>query len=135
VGVYSVSKTRPSRTRCWSSLRSALAACAYLSPIPARTIVAGHGAPCDGALIPTTITYLEFVLTTAEAGRVAGLTPLEVARDLDLDEYAGWLDSERIVGNLHRAYRDLDRSGDEVDLLAALRDMIDYNGGKPSCYA
>ncbi|MCW2855307.1 MAG: fold metallo-hydrolase [Marmoricola sp.] len=107
-----------------------------VAPIPAKTIVSGHGAPSDRALITTMVGYLEFVLATAEAGRAAGLTPLEVARDVDLGEYAGWLDSERIVGNLHRAYRDLDGTGDQLDLIAALGDMITYNGGKPlSCYA
>jgi cyclase len=107
-----------------------------VATLPASTIVPGHGAPCDQALIATTIGYLEFVLSTAKAGRASGLTPLEAARDLDLGEYGDWLDSERIVGNLHRAYIDLDASGAAVDLRAALRDMIDYNGGRPlSCYA
>jgi cyclase len=107
-----------------------------VATIPARTIVAGHGPPTDGVLIATTIGYLEFVLATAKAARDAGLTPLEAAREVDLGEYADWLDHERIVGNLHRAYRDLDGSGAEVDVIAALRDMIEYNGGRPlSCYA
>ncbi len=64
--------------------------------------------PCDASLITTTIGYLEFVLATATAGRAAGPAPLETARETDLGQYAGWLDSERIVGNLHRAYRGLD---------------------------
>jgi cyclase len=104
--------------------------------VPARTIVPGHGAPCDASLITTTIGYLEFVLATAEAGRAAGLTPLEAARHTDLGEYAEWLDSERIVGNLHRAYSDLDPSNDAVDVYGALLDMVAFNGGKPlSCSA
>jgi cyclase len=104
--------------------------------IPARTIVPGHGSPCDHALIDATIAYLEFVLATAKAGRAAGLSPLQTAREVDLGEYAGWLDRERIVGNLHRAYRDLDGVRGELDLPAALLDMVDYNGGRPlSCYA
>jgi cyclase len=107
-----------------------------VASIPARTIVPGHGAPCDQALVAKTVGYLEFVLATAKAGRAAGLSPLETAREVDLGEYAGWLDSERIVGNLHRAYRDLDGSGDELEVRAALLDMIAYNDGKPlSCYA
>jgi cyclase len=104
--------------------------------VPARTIVPGHGAPCDGSLITATIGYLEFVLATAKAGRAAGLTPLQTAQESDLGEYAEWLDSERLVGNLHRAYRDLEPSDSDVDVIAALRDMITYNGGQPlSCYA
>jgi cyclase len=104
--------------------------------VPARTIVPGHGAPCDQSLITTTIGYLEFVLSTATAARSAGLTPLEAARETDLGEYADWLDSERIVGNLHRAYRDLDPAGGELDTYGALADMVAYNGGKPlTCYA
>jgi cyclase len=104
--------------------------------VPARTIVPGHGAPCDAALITTTIGYLEFVLAAAVSGRAAGLTPLEAAQETDLGEYAEWLDSERIVGNLYRAYSDLDQADEAVDVYGALRDMVTFNGGKPlACYA
>jgi cyclase len=107
-----------------------------VAPIPATVIVPGHGAPCDRELIGTVVGYLEFVLAAARQGRAAGLSPLELARDTDLGEYAGWLDRERIVGNLHRAYSDLDPAHPRVDLAGALRDMVAYNGGVPlSCYA
>jgi cyclase len=106
-----------------------------VAPIPARVIVPGHGAPCDHELITTVVGYLEFVLDTARQGIEAGLAPLDLARQTDLGEYGGWLDRERIVGNLHRAYADLG-ARDGVDLLAALKDMVTFNGGKPlSCYA
>ena len=106
-----------------------------MAPIPARVIVPGHGAPCDHALITTVAGYLEFVLATAKKGIDAGLAPLDLARQTDLGEYDGWLDRERIVGNLHRAYADLG-ARDGVDLLAALKDMVTFNGGHPlSCYA
>jgi cyclase len=106
-----------------------------VAPIPARTIVPGHGAPCDRQLIGTIVGYLEFVLATAEKGIAAGLSPLELARQTDLGGYAGWLDGERIVGNLHRAYTDLGAAAD-VDVIAALTDMVQYNNGEPlSCSA
>ena len=104
--------------------------------IPARTIVPGHGAPCDYRLTGTVVGYLEFVLATAEKGIEAGLSPLELARQADLGEYAAWLDSERIVGNLHRAYADLGAAKTDVDVVSALRDMVTYNHGRPlSCFA
>jgi len=106
-----------------------------VAPIPARVIVPGHGAPCDHELITTVVGYLEFVLDTARQGIEAGLAPLDLAQQTDLGPYDGWLDRERIVGNLHRAYADLG-AGDGVDLLAALKDMVTFNGGQPlSCYA
>jgi cyclase len=104
--------------------------------IPAATIVAGHGAPCDHRLIGIVVGYLEFVLATAAKGIDAGLSPLDLARQVDLGEYAEWLDSERIVGNLHRAYADLGAAKPDVDAVAALRDMVEYNHGQPlSCFA
>jgi len=107
-----------------------------LAPIPARVIVPGHGRPCGSELIATVLGYLRFVLEAAREGMSAGLSPLAVAGDLDLGEYTGWLDSERIVGNLHRAYADLDPTSPDVDVLAALGDMVAFNGGRPlSCYA
>ena len=106
-----------------------------VAPIPARTIVPGHGSPCGRDLIDTVVSYLTFVLETAREGINAGLSPLDTARETDLGEYAGWLDRERIVGNLHRAYCDLG-GGPEVDIRAALKDMVAYNGGRPlPCYA
>jgi cyclase len=106
-----------------------------VEPIPARTIVPGHGSPCGRELIGTVVGYLRFVLDSAREGLAAGLSPLETARQADLGEYAGWLDRERIVGNLHRAYHDLDPGRAEPDLVAALTDMVAFNGGPLSCYA
>ncbi|MFY9888581.1 MAG: MBL fold metallo-hydrolase [Streptosporangiaceae bacterium] len=107
-----------------------------VAPIPAAAIVPGHGAVCGPDLIGTVVGYLRFVLEIARRGLAAGVPPLDAARDTDLGEYAGWLDSERIVGNLHRAYWDLDPSRGKPDLFAALSDMVAYNGGRPlSCRA
>jgi cyclase len=103
---------------------------------PAETIVPGHGAPCTGALIEDIVGYLRFVLDLARRGREAAMSPLEVAQETDLGQYGGWLDAERIVGNLHRAYNDLDPTAGPLDVPAALADMVTYNGGRPlTCYA
>ena len=107
-------------------------------PLGARTIVAGHGPICGPELIDDVIGYLRFVQEVAAGGRDAGLTPLEAARETDLGVYAALLNAERIVGNLHRAYADLDggECGAPIDLIAAMGDMMAYNGGRPlSCYA
>lgn len=107
-----------------------------VAPIPARVIVPGHGPLCDREMIDIIVGYLEFVLAVAERGRNAGLSPLDTARDTDLGEYSHWLDSERIVGNLHRAYADLDPTQGDVDIRGALADMVAFNGGRLlSCYA
>ncbi|MGY1812346.1 MBL fold metallo-hydrolase [Blastococcus sp. SYSU D00820] len=105
---------------------------------PADVIVPGHGQPCGPELIDDVIDYLRLVQTAAREGSAAGLTPLETARDLDLGRFAGLLDAERIVGNLHRAYAELGEAerGVRIDVAAALADMVTFNGGRPlSCYA
>jgi cyclase len=102
------------------------------------TIVPGHGPVAGPDLIDDVLGYLRFVQAAARAGHDAGLTPLETARELDLGEYADLLDRERIVGNLYRAYAELDGGplGQNIDGLAALTDMVTYNGGRPlTCLA
>jgi len=63
----------------------------------------------------------------------AGVPPLEAARATDLGPFAGWADSERLVGNLHRACAELGGTppGAPIDIGAALADMVTYNGGAP----
>jgi cyclase len=109
-----------------------------VKPLGARTIVPGHGAVSGPELIDDVLGYLRFVQDTARAGKAAGLTPLDAAREADLGPYADLLDAERIVGNLHRAYAELDGAerGAPLDIVAALSDMVTYNGGKAlTCYA
>jgi cyclase len=99
-----------------------------------ETVVPGHGEVCGPEVLERCAAYLDFVLATAESAREAGLTPLEAARETDLGGFADLLDQERIVGNLYRAYADLDGRLD-VDLAAALADMITYNGGPLTTHA
>jgi cyclase len=109
-----------------------------IRPLGATTIVAGHGPVCGPSLIDDALGYLRFVQDVASRGTAAGLTPLEAARETDLGEYAGLLDPERIVGNLHRAYAEINGAehGAPIDIMAAFADMITYNGGRPlTCHA
>ena len=107
-------------------------------PLGARTIVAGHGPVSGPELIDDVLGYLRFVQDLAGRAHAAGLTPLAAARESDLGPYADLLDAERIVGNLHRAYSELDgrERGAALDVPAVLADMVAYNGGRPlTCYA
>jgi cyclase len=84
------------------------------------------------------LAYLRFVQQTARQAKAAGLSPLDAARATDLGAFKDLLDSERIVGNLHRAYLELDGAerGAPVDLAGVLGEMVAYNGGRSlSCHA
>jgi cyclase len=108
-------------------------------PLGAQTIVPGHGPVFSGqGPVDATLDYLRFVLGVAAGAVAAGLSPLAAARDADLGRFAGWPDAERIVGNLHRACAELTGTprGGPIDVVAALADMVAYNGGAPlSCRA
>jgi cyclase len=101
----------------------------WLRGFGARTLVPGHGPVCGPGAIDDVESYLRFVQDTAQRGQAAGLSPLDLARQTDLGQFATLTDSERIVGNLHRAYAD--STGTPLDTLAALRDMVAYNNGQP----
>ena len=115
------------------SLSGSIAALEWLRAFGAKTLVPGHGPVCGPAAIDDVQAYLHFVQETARRGKQAGLAPLDLARQTDLGRFAELTDPERIVGNLHRAYAELDGAppGAEIDTAAALRDMIAYNGGQP----
>jgi cyclase len=109
-----------------------------LRPLGARTLVPGHGPVCGPGVIDDVLAYLRFVQRTAREAKAEGLSPLQAARAVDLGEFKDLLDAERIVGNLHRAYLELDggERGAPIDLVQALGDMVAYNGGRPlTCHA
>jgi cyclase len=109
-----------------------------LRPLGARTLVPGHGPVCGPEVIDDMLAYLRFVQDLARRATAADLSPLDAARQADLGEFKDLLDAERVVGNLHRAYLELDGAerGAPVDLARAFGEMVAYNGGRPlTCHA
>jgi cyclase len=119
------------------SLVGAIEAVEALAALHARTIVPGHGPICGPEVIDEVLGYLRFIERLAQRAIAADVGPLEAARSVDLGDYAGLLDSERIVANLHRACAELRGAprGAPIDRAAALRDMVTYNGGRLRCHA
>jgi cyclase len=114
------------------SVSGALEAVQALTAFGAATIVPGHGPVAGPELIDDVLAYLRFLDDLARRGHAAGLTPLQTAREADLGRFAELSDGERLVGNLHRAFAELDGAprGAPIDLVAALIDMVAYNGGR-----
>ena len=77
--------------------------------------------------------YLRFIQELARKGFDVGSSPLESARLADLGRFAPWHDTERLAGNLHRAYSEIrgESLGVSIELGPIVADMIDYNGGRP----
>ncbi|WP_116116198.1 MBL fold metallo-hydrolase [Austwickia chelonae] len=114
------------------SVAGALDTLDWLGGFEAEVMVPGHGPVLRGtaqisSCLEDTRRYLEFVLDRARAGLTAGATPLEVAVETELGEYADRPDAERLVLNLHRAYTDL--AGTPFDLLGAFKDALAWHGG------
>jgi cyclase len=114
--------------------RAALDVVRELEP---AVILPGHGPACGLEVVDTVDAYLGFVQDTASRGKAAKLAPLELAKETDLGAFAELSEQERLVGNLHRAYAELDGTewGAPIDLVAAITGMIAYNGEPIRCFS
>lgn len=112
-------------------------AMSFLRRFTATTIVPGHGEVCGPEHIEVVDSYFAFVEQTAAEAHAAGLSPMQAAREAELGEFAELSDGERLVANLHRAYAEIDGlpPGGDLDLTAAIGDMITWNGGPIRCFA
>jgi cyclase len=120
------------------SLSGSLRAIERLRTLQPQLVLSGHGKVAGPEVLDTNAEYLRWLSGVADAGKRAGLSPLELARATELGEYAGLLDSGRIVANLHRAYAEIDgaQPGDPVDVLAAFEDISQLAGGRrPASWA
>ena len=115
------------------SISGSLVALERLRQFGAETIVPGHGPVCGPEVIDEMEAYLRFVQDRAKDAFAADLSPLHAARLIDLERFTDWHDSERIAGNLHRAYSELrgEPEGTVLDLGPIAQDMVAYNGGQP----
>ncbi|MFF7335520.1 MBL fold metallo-hydrolase [Streptomyces sp. NPDC090306] len=119
------------------SITGSLKALQRLRALGATVVVPGHGPVGGPELIDATAAYVRRIQEIARDGLRRGLTPLRAAREADLGAFAGLLDAERLVGNLHRAYAEAEglAPGARIDVAASFGEMVELHGGLPSCHA
>lgn len=115
------------------SVAGSLAVLDRIVEFDADVVVPGHGPPCALDVVAGVGAYLRWVQEAAEEAYPSGASPLDTARQLDLGDFAALTDSERLVGNLHRAFAECAgaRPGADIDLASAFADMYAFNGDRP----
>ncbi|HZR79489.1 MAG TPA: MBL fold metallo-hydrolase [Candidatus Binatia bacterium] len=105
-----------------------IAALERIAALDADTIVPGHGPVCGEEGPLEMRDYLAYVRAESRAHFDAGRSIAEAAAQIDLGPYAGWLESERIVFQIDRAYREFrgepfDAPVDFVRLAGAMAEL------------
>jgi cyclase len=100
-----------------------IAALRRLLEMDIETVVPGHGPLTDKSGLAERLHYLEVVTAESRARYDAGMSVDEAAHDMVLDEFAGWIDAERLYVNVHTLYRDFAGDPNPGDVLAMFAGM------------
>ena len=84
-----------------------LRACDRILEMDVDTIVPGHGPITDKKGVIEVKGYLEYIYQEAQKRYEIGMSAQEAAKDIYLDRYATWTDSERIAVNVASIFREL----------------------------
>jgi 2-keto-4-pentenoate hydratase/2-oxohepta-3-ene-1,7-dioic acid hydratase in catechol pathway/glyoxylase-like metal-dependent hydrolase (beta-lactamase superfamily II) len=103
-----------------------VAACDAMIALDAPTVVPGHGPITDPDGIRAVRGYLVHVAEQAETAYRKGLSFVEAADNIDLGEYASWLDAERVVINVYQRYRELDAGTPQLPAMGLLAMQADW---------
>jgi cyclase len=119
------------------SVSGSLDAIARLRALDPETIVPGHGRVGGKELLDQNEGYLLWLQQLAKEGVQSGTSVLDLAAASPLGEFAELLDSERLIGNLHRAYAEQAGlpPGAPLEVLKAFQEMVAYHGQLPDCHA
>jgi len=82
-----------------------IAACRTIAALGPDVVVPGHGPVTDVQAVRGLQCYFEYVRDEARKRFEAGLDFEAAARDINMTEYRGWSDPERIVANVFSLYR------------------------------
>jgi cyclase len=94
----------------WADFDNWIAACDRILELDAQVLVPGHGPVTDASGVRDVQRYLRYVREQARERFDAGMDAEAAADDIDLGDFAGWGDPERIAANVGAAYRAFDPS-------------------------
>jgi glyoxylase-like metal-dependent hydrolase (beta-lactamase superfamily II) len=90
----------------WSGpVENWIRACQFITDLDPEVVVPGHGPITDVAAVRNMQAYFEYVRDEARKRYDAGLDFEAAARDLDMSDFRGWSDPERIIANVFSLYR------------------------------
>ncbi len=109
------------------SIRGNIMALEFLKSLRASVYVPGHG-PISYKTdnIDAAIKYLKFVQSSAMKIFNSGENFIEASKSIDLGEYKSWLNPERIIGNLARAYMEINNNETMINEDQIIEAMMDY---------
>lgn len=97
-----------------------------ISALGVETIVPGHGPVSGVGALGQVAGYLGFVHGETARRASTSMSCLEVALDIDLGEYADWLDAERIVINVDQVLSELRPGHERMDPFRMMRELGAY---------
>lgn len=84
-----------------------IAALEQLASLDPAVVVPGHGPLCRADRLLAMRDYLAYVRDAARAQYEAGRTVLDAAKHIELGDFLGWQEPERLIFQIDRAYREL----------------------------
>jgi cyclase len=81
-------------------------ACDLIMSWDVETIVPGHGPIVPKSALKDFRAYFDYLTRETRKRYEAGMSVTDAAYDIDLSQFKGWLDEERIVVNVNTLYRD-----------------------------
>ncbi|SDK42432.1 cyclase [Lentzea albidocapillata subsp. violacea] len=123
------------------SIHGYLSALEFLRAFNADVVVPGHGpllrGPEIARVLDDLVAYTTYLSELATSGHASGKTPMEAVREAGESRFSSWQESERLVGNLHRAYHEIDGKplSERLELPRVWMDMMELHGGPIACHA
>lgn len=105
-----------------------IAACERIEAMDVDAIVPGHGPMTDKAGVRRVREYLAYVSEQARGRYDAGMSAYEAAKDIDLRDFEGWKDRERIVVNVDTLYREFSGRGPRKSAVPCFAAMARFVG-------
>jgi cyclase len=100
-------------------------ACERIEALAPERIVPGHGRLATLADVRKTAEYLRYVHSEAARRHAAGMSARDAARDIALDGFRHWSESERLIVNVTMVYRELE-GGEAPSAIALFASMAEF---------
>jgi glyoxylase-like metal-dependent hydrolase (beta-lactamase superfamily II) len=107
-----------------------IAACDRILAMDVEVIVPGHGPIAGPDAVREERAYFEYLYDRARALHAEGLDVMQATRSLNMDRWASWGESERLVVNVANIYAELNGDQEPLNPLVAFQQMAELAQGK-----